>query len=90
MALGELRHGASARRVTLNSRVDPGQKRAGARGEPHAGPTGRNPARGRSWNPRRVRRWRLHLALVRAPLYMSVEHATSQPSCEAHVPGRKG
>ena len=25
-----------------------------------------------------------------APLYMSVEHATSQPRCEAHVPGRKG
>ena len=46
MALGELRHGASARRVTLNSRVDPGQIRAGARGEPHAGPTGRNPAAG--------------------------------------------
>ena len=32
MALGELRHGASARRVTLNSRVDPGQIRAGAEG----------------------------------------------------------
>ena len=25
-----------------------------------------------------------------APLYMSVEHATSRPRCEAHVPGRKG